>query len=222
MPVEIQAQFDHLVIGAETLDAGAAWAERVLGADIAPGGAHPLMSTHNRLARLPVGYLEIIAVDPSAPAPARPRWYGLDAPETRARLATGPQPLTWVVAVADLDAAAAAAREADWAPGEILTVTRGDLSWRMTVPADGAPPEGGVLPTLIEWPESLGRAAPRDQMRDAGLELTGLTLRCPDRSAILQRLRAVGADMPGVALAVEDGPPGISVGLSTPKGPVLV
>ncbi len=216
------AVFDHLVIGARDLESGRAWAADRLGVEPPAGGAHPTMGTHNLLVRLPVGYLEIIAVDPNAAAPAQARWYGLDAPETQARLAAAPQVLTWVVAVPDLDAAVAAAETAGWRPGKPVQASRGDLSWRITLPEDGAPLEGGAMPTLIEWPESLGRAAPRDRMKDLGLALSGLTLRVADRDAALSRLRAVGADMPGVAIAVEEGPPGLSAGLSTPGGPVIL
>ena len=52
-----------------------------------PGGRHGAMGTHNRLLRLrgpradswPRAYLEIIAIDPEAPAPARRRWSWLKA-----------------------------------------------------------------------------------------------------------------------------------------------
>ncbi|WP_393939598.1 VOC family protein [Piscinibacter sakaiensis] len=54
------------------------------------GGAHPHMGTHNRLLRLGDHcYLEVIAIDPAAPPPARARWFGLDrlAPDAAPRLA---------------------------------------------------------------------------------------------------------------------------------------
>ncbi len=45
-----------------------------LGIAPGPGGVHPFMGTHNRLLRLgPRLYLELIAIDPDAPAPAQPR-----------------------------------------------------------------------------------------------------------------------------------------------------
>ena len=62
------------------------------------------MGTHNHLMRLGRGiFLELIAVNPAAPAPTRPRWYGLDDPFVRARLAEGPQLLTWVVNTPQLE-----------------------------------------------------------------------------------------------------------------------
>ena len=77
------AAIDHLVVAARTLSEGAAWLEERLGVSLSPGGEHPLFGTHNRLLSLGTGYLEVIAVNPDAPAPTRPRWFGLDTPEVQ-------------------------------------------------------------------------------------------------------------------------------------------
>lgn len=184
------ARFDHLVIGAADLDQGADWARATLGSAIPVGGAHPLMRTHNLLARLPAGYLEIISIDPAAPPRGRARWYGLDAPTTRAAIAERPRPIAWVLAVDDIDASAS---RAAWDVGEILTASRGDLTWRISVPADGSVVEG-VLPALIEWPESLGRRAPTDRMADLGLALRSLRLDTPDPARIHDALASLDAE----------------------------
>ena len=78
-------RLDHLVVAAASLEQGAAWCEATLGVVPGPGGVHATMGTHNRLLRIateafPDAYLEIIAIDPAAPAPGRPRWFGLDDP----------------------------------------------------------------------------------------------------------------------------------------------
>lgn len=195
--------FDHLVIGAGDLEAGAAWAATTLGARPPIGGAHPAMGTHNLLTRFPSGYLEVIAVDPAAPRPARPRWYGLDDPATRARIAERPRPIAFVLATDDLEAAVASA---PWDLGEIVTASRGDLVWRMALRPDGAVAEG-VLPVLIEWPESLARRAPVDRMADLGLALRALTLKHPEPGRIRDLLERFGATEAmidaGAPLAVE-------------------
>lgn len=182
--------FDHLVIGARDLTQADAWARDVFGEALGPGGAHPLMGTHNLLARMAAGYLEAIAVDPAAPPPGRARWYGLDKPATQARLAVRPRPIAWVLAVEDLDAAAA---RATWDVGRLIEARRGDLVWRISVPDDGASPEG-VLPTLIEWPESLGRRAPTGRMSLLSRTLGGLKLRHPEPERIAAALASVDAE----------------------------
>ena len=68
------AALDHLVVAARDLETGAAWLEERLGARLSAGGRHADMGTHNRLLRLGERrYLELIAIDPAGPPPARPR-----------------------------------------------------------------------------------------------------------------------------------------------------
>ncbi|HEX3097045.1 MAG TPA: VOC family protein [Usitatibacter sp.] len=157
-------ELDHLVVAARTLDEGAAWVSSVTGVAMVPGGKHPLMGTHNRL--LGLGgrrYLEVIAIDPHAPPPARPRWFGLDEPAMRERLARGPALIHWVERTDDLEGALAGYPETV----EILDATRGDFAWRITVPRDGRLPGGGTLPTLIQWTGP----HPGDRLPRSGCEL---------------------------------------------------
>ena len=101
---------DHLVVAARTLEEGARWLEERTGVPAVPGGRHALMGTHNRLVALQGGmYLEIIAIDPQAPTPGRPRWFALDTPAMRARLEQGPALVHWVVRTPDIEVARAAA-----------------------------------------------------------------------------------------------------------------
>ncbi|HYS14693.1 MAG TPA: VOC family protein, partial [Burkholderiaceae bacterium] len=94
----MRCELDHLVVACKDLDQGAAWVVDRLGIEPQPGGKHTLMGTHNRLLRLgPGSFFELIAIDPDAPPPARPRWFGLDSSDLQARLAESPQLLTWVV-----------------------------------------------------------------------------------------------------------------------------
>lgn len=190
--------FDHLVIGAEDLDVGAAWAMETLGVRPPLGGAHPLMATHNRLGRLPHGYLEIIARDPAA-TPQRTRWYGLDDSTVRARIAERPRPVAFVLATDDIEETA---RAAPWTVGEIIEARRGDLAWKIGLRDDGRVVEG-VLPVFIEWPAALDQRAPRDQMADLGLALRALRLRHPKPDLIRTLLADVGAD---AAMVAADAP----------------
>lgn len=208
------AAIDHLVVAAANLDGGAAWLEDRLGVALAQGGKHAAMGTHNRLLRLgPHSYLELIAIDPAAPAPLRPRWFGLDVAATRARLAERPRLLHWVARVPDLDAALAGCPEA---LGEAIELARDRLRWRISVPSDGLPPLGGLLPALIEWKTDTHPAA---GLADTGCELMKLEGFHPEAARVRRALAALGLEH---ALAVfpceRDEPAGLAAYLRTPAG----
>jgi len=155
---------DHLVIAARTLEEGARWVEGELGATLVAGGKHALMGTHNRLLALGERrFLEVIAIDPEAPAPARPRWFALDDPAMRARLAKGPAFIHWVERTEDIEAALQEYSE----PVDILSLSRGRYRWRIGVPRDGRIPGNGTLPTLIQWEGE----HPADALPPSGCEL---------------------------------------------------
>ncbi len=138
------------------------------------------MGTHNRLLKLGGGerlYLELIAIDPAARPPGRPRWFGLDDPALQARLVERPRLIHWVARSTDL------LREATPGHGEILSMQRGDFRWRITVPADGRLPGDGRLPTLIQWDVPFH---PVDRLPDVGCALAVFeTAQAPDLKAIL-------------------------------------
>jgi hypothetical protein len=162
-------ELDHLVVAARTLEEGGAWVEAKLGVAPAAGGKHPTMGTHNRLLRIgPREFLEVIAIDPEAPPPRRPRWFDLDSPQMRARLEEGPALIHWVERTPDLDAALRNYSE----PVETLSFSRGPYRWRMGVPRDGRRPGGGSLPTLIQWG---GALHPADALPESGCRLEGFT-----------------------------------------------
>lgn len=183
----LTAHIDHLVIGTNDLASGTDWTESRLGAACDGGGAHPLMGTHNRLMRLAGGpYLEVIAIDPDASSPGRPRWFTLDREKTKSRFATGPGALCWVAAVSDIETAV---RQCGYDCGQITTVTRGDLQWRLTIPDDGSLPAGGVLPSLIEWPEGIHPVA---SLAETDIYLDTIHLTHPDPAHIEACLDRLG------------------------------
>lgn len=215
------AELDHLVVAATTLEQGAAWCEATLGVPPGPGGQHPLFGTHNRLlkvesAAFPATYLEIIAIDAAAAAPARPRWFGLDETATRRRLAeAGPQLLHVVARTPALDRHLVALAGEGIDLGEALAASRqtaaGLLQWRIAVRRDGRLQHGGALPTLIEWQGTHPtRAMAPSPVRLREVSLGGL----PPRAAALLGLSAVGF--------VAQSPPGLRVVLDTPRGPVTL
>jgi hypothetical protein len=173
-----RSELDHIVIGAQSLPAGVAWVEQQLGVAPVAGGRHDAMGTHNALLRLgPRCYLEVIAIDPHAAPPQRPRWFSLDEPPMQARLAQSPALITWVLRSASL--ATACARVPDL--GDILTMRRGDFHWKIAVPDTGSLPWGGVLPAAIEWePDSSGAVLhPCDRLPASDCELVRLELAHP-------------------------------------------
>lgn len=205
----VGVRFDHLVVAAPDLPSGRAWLERRLGVPMEPGGEHPTFGTHNALLGLTLaglgrGYLEVIAVNPDAPAPPRPRWFGLDA----LKLRDGPRLIHWVLAVPGLAAALRASPEEH---GEELLLSRGERRWRLSVPADGSLPLGGVLPSLIEWEGE----SPAVSLPDAGVELLELRLSTPEPGRLVGALAALNASLP---LRVEVGAAGLGAVLRTPGG----
>lgn len=148
---------------------------------------HPRMGTHNRLLRLgPETYLEVIAVDPSANLPGRPRWFGMDqlAVNTPARLAT------WVARTDDIHAMSEACRAI---VGEPEPMTRGTLSWRTTIPSDGHLPLDGSAPTLIQWEQA---PHPASAMQDKGCSLVALDVFDPDPDTVQALLDAINFSGP--------------------------
>ena len=210
-------RMDHLVVAAATLDEGTAYLEEKLGVTVPEGGAHPLMGTHNRLMQLGAdAFLEIIAIDPEAASPARPRWYALDDPAMQARVAQRPSLITWVARTDDI---ANAAKAAAISPGPVIEGRRGDLLWQITVPDDGAMPEDGLFPTLIQWPGSLNDHGPAPNMADLGCTLKKLTVFHRQPAVMRTSLQSIGAeDLANVA----EGLPHLEAQIDCPKGIVTL
>ena len=193
---------DHLAVAAESLEAGRAHVEQSLGLRPGPGGQHPHFGTHNLLLGLEDGlYLEVIAVDPGAPAPAHRRWFDLD------RLAGAPRLSNWICAVDDLDDAIARHPSA----GVPVDLARGDLRWRMAVPEDGILPFDNRFPALIEW-----RAGghPSERLPASGARLERLVVAHPQAHV----LRAELSDLDASRVVFEPGAPALRAEIATPHG----
>ena len=198
-------RLDHLAVVAGRLEDGVAAVEALLSVPMAGGGKHALMGTHNRLLGLGDLYLEVIAVDPEAPAPARPRWFDMD------RFTGLPRLANWVAGCDDLGAEVA---RGPAGIGQPLALQRGDYRWQMAVPEDGQLPFDGAFPALIQWE---GPAHPARALPDLGLRLHRLEIAHPQAEALraalegrLQDPRIRIVDGPAVALqAVIDTPSGL-------------
>ncbi|THF68425.1 VOC family protein [Deinococcus sp. Arct2-2] len=205
MPPHV-ASLDHLVIAARTFQEGQAWLEGRLGVALSPGGEHAQFGTHNALLSLgPDAYLEVIAVNPHAPAPSRPRWFGLDTPELQDKLENGPALIHWVARVPALPASS-----------EVLELSRGENRWALTVPADGRLPGGGVQPSLIVW----HTPPPPTRLPDVGVRLASLRLGTPDPDRLRAWLDAV--HFAGEVEVYEAPQPELAALLETPHGLVTL
>ncbi|SHH28805.1 VOC family protein [Marivita hallyeonensis] len=175
-------QLDHIAVAGETLAEAVAHSEAALGIPLGPGGQHAYYATHNQLVGLADGlYFEAIAIDPSQPEPAHPRWFGLDRFKGPARLDK------WILRCADIGAVLEVFPDL----GEPVHLTRGDVSWTMIVPQDGMLPFDGLFPAIIQWHTDTppGQALPATEVR-----LKTLRVETPDADALHDALAPVFAD----------------------------
>jgi hypothetical protein len=196
------AALDHLVLATPDLEATAAWVESTTGVSPSPGGQHVGKGTRNMLCSFgPTSYLEIIGPDPEQGRPLGPRPFGLDE-------LIEPGIVAWAIAVADIGATVAMARDAGYDPGDVAGMQRQRpdgllLSWRLTQPTST------VVPFIIDWahsPHPAVDAAP-------GLVLADLRARHPDPGPLAITLEALA-----VTMGIEPGPEALLVEIHGPLG----
>jgi hypothetical protein len=213
MPV---SRLDHLVIVAASLEQGVAWCEARLGAAPSRGGEHLRMGTHNRLLYLGSSlYLEIIAINPAAGQPEFVRWFGMDDPVLRHRVAVAPELRTFMVATDDIASANAVLPQL----GAIEQMRRGDLQWQITVRPDGVLQEGGCLPGLIQWPKGVHPSA---GMQDTGCRLVCLEVRHPDPARLAAQWRAIGLQQDDQLVLQTAAAPYLVARVATPNGVIAI
>jgi hypothetical protein len=227
-------RLDHLVVSARTLDEGTQYVADTLGLAPAGGGAHPLMRTHNRLLNLWGGvYLEVIAIDPHAVSATdagstgfspdgdapRPRLFALDDPATHARLANGPYLSHWVARVERPKRLTTWQTQYPQRIAPIVPMTRGDFTWGLSVPDDGAFPAwqrvgDGVLPSLIQWDSP---RHPSDALPSTDIALKALKAVHPQADLLREQLQWLGAAHL-IELQSTDGAPALVAEFETPDG----
>lgn len=195
-------ELDHVAIACENLSEGASVVERALGVPLQEGGQHPIFSTHNKLLGLGAHYLEVIATDPGATAPERPRWFDLD------RFSGPPRLTNWIMRTDDM-AATLAALGSKY--GEPVALTRGDLRWRMAVPSSGILPFDNCAPAIIQW----DTPPPMAQLTQQRCTLAELVVRHPDIAGLAAALTPL---MNCAPVRFEAGMPGLAVTIDTPNG----
>ena len=205
-----RCHIDHITVTAPSLEAGSKFILHALGVEPQTGGEHPRMGTHNLLLRLDESlFLEIIAPNPRVPAPERPRWFGLDSlrPDSLPGLST------WVVRTTNIRSTTAACTEL---LGDIEPMSRGDLNWLITIPADGSVPLNGVAPALIEWHTDVH---PSSKLQDFGLSLVELKIFHPETARVSRLLASIGLEGPfAVATPSGNAAPHLLACINTPLG----
>ena len=195
-------QFDHFAIAGESLEVAVAYVEDALGVALLPGGKHGHFGTHNQLLGLADGlYLEAIAIDPDAPPLAYPRWFDLD------RFAGAPRIGNWICRSDDLTAVLAKLPKGAGSP---VSLSRGDLAWRMAVPADGILPCDGCFPALIQWDVS---RIPGDILPASGCRLTRFEIAHPEARWLTEVL-----PIKDERVIFTEGTPDMRATIETPHG----
>ena len=210
----MQNRIDHFTLGANNLEDGIAYLQDHMGITMPRGGQHPLMSTHNCVMATGDGqFMEMIAIDPDAPTPTRTRWFSLDEDRTITRLAQRPRALCWVVDTPDLDKIVA---NSPIDLGTPIEMSRGDRTWRLTVPKDGSLPEQGLIPAFIEWSPG---PHPSSVQQDLGIRLHDIRISHPD----ITRLRSIFEALDIAHLVrFSEGEKALSFDVETPKGRIIL
>lgn len=174
---------DHLVVTAPNLAVGIDYVERLLGCKMQPGGQHPRMGTHNSLLKLgDQCYLEVIAIDPNAASPQRPRWFELDSLTANSR----PRLAGWVMRTNDIQKVA---QLPQLKVGPVVEMSRGMLEWQITIPSDGRFVCDGIVPSVIQWK---GETHPASRLPDSNISLVRLEARHPQATNINDWLESAG------------------------------
>jgi hypothetical protein len=173
-------QLDHITVVAPNLAEGVAHVRACLDLDVPFGQRHDYMGTHNHLLQLgDTVYLEIVALDPEARAPDRPRWFGLDDQKSvRAAWNRGHRLRGWVARTDGIDAVLAG-RQAVFGAKVALPVI--NSSFDFSIPDDGSLPLDGAAPSIIDR-----RGKPRSMatIADLGARLESLVLEHPDPTSV--------------------------------------
>lgn len=206
-----RCHLDHITITAFTLAAGVEYVRETLGVTPQAGGEHPRMGTHNYFLKLGEKvFLEIISVNPNAPRPDRPRWFGLDQLD----LNRSPRLTTWIARTDDIHAAAAASPVS---LGNVEPMSRGKLNWLITIPKDGSLPLQGLAPTLIQWPTGIH---PANTLQDSECFLIRLEGFHPQAGKVSRVLESIGFQGEFSVSALPPGEqPYLVAHIQTPAGP---
>jgi hypothetical protein len=205
-------KLDHLTVIAPTLAEGVSHVRACLDLEVPFGQRHGYMGTHNHLLQLgDTVYLEIVALDPQADGPGRPRWFGLDDQRcVRSDWEAGRRLRGWVARTDSIEAVLAGHAGIF---GEKVPLPPLQPSFDFAIPPDGSLPLDGALPSIIDR-----RGKPRSMrtIADLGARLRSFSLEHPESAAIAALYRKLDVDRPPV---IVQGPaPRYRAQIETPAG----
>ncbi|MGL9622785.1 VOC family protein [Bradyrhizobium sp. U531] len=206
-------KLDHLTVIAPSLAEGVLHVRNCLDLDVPFGQRHAYMGTHNHLLQLgDTVYLEIVALDPEAAAPGRPRWFGLDDQHrVRSDWEEGRRLRGWVARTDVIDAVLAG-RETIF--GTRVPLPAIDPAFDFAIPNDGSLPLDGAAPSVID---RRGKPRAMAAIADLGARLKSFTLEHPEPVAVETLYRALTIDRPPDIMT---GPKlRYSARIETPSGP---
>lgn len=185
-------QLDHITVVAPDLAEGVAHVRACLDLDVPFGQRHGYMGTHNHLLQLGGAvYLEIVALDPDAAHPGRPRWFGLDdRNDVRQAWDDGRRLRGWVSRVDGIDAVLTG-RQAIF--GRKVALPPVESSFDFAIPDDGSLPLDGAMPSLID---RRGKPRAMTGMADLGARLRSLVLAHPEPDRIAKLYDELAIDRP--------------------------
>ncbi len=210
----MNSRIDHIVIGVANLISGTKILETKLGTKFSSGGEHQIMGTHNKLLKLQSDiYLEIIANNPNADKPFRQRWFSLDEARTKEKIKHSPKILCWILEVDNIEDTV---KKCGYNPGEILQISRGKLTWKITVPSNGGIPDDGILPALIEWPSD---QHPTKKLTKSKVSIDKISLFHPESNKIKNIIsNLIESDL----ISISEGLPKIELILTTQNGKIVI
>tara|TARA_Y100000590_G_scaffold383684_1_gene454558 strand:- start:319 stop:954 length:636 start_codon:yes stop_codon:yes gene_type:complete len=171
----MNSRIDHIVIGTDNLDSGTKILETKLNTKFSLGGEHKVMGTHNKLLKLQSNiYLEVIANNSNVSKPSRQRWFSLDESSIKEKIEKSPRLLCWVLEVDNIEDTV---EKCGYNPGEIIQLSRDELTWKVTVPPNGKLVESGILPVLIEWPSN---QHPSKKLNNSKVSISKISLFHPE------------------------------------------
>jgi Glyoxalase-like domain len=187
-------KLDHLTVIAPTLKEGVSHVRACLDLDVPFGQRHGYMGTHNHLLQLGGSvYLEIVAADPEAERPIRPRWFNLDNPQAVRRDWDAGRRLRGWVGNADPIDTVLIGREGIF--GTRVSLPWSDPSFDFAIPDDGTLPLDGAAPSVIGR-----RGKPRSManMADLGARLLSFAIEHPNAGAISELYHVLDIDHPPI------------------------